>query len=296
MEPLRKHFENGDRFPFRLVYQDTKSPQHELPDHLHDGFELIYVYAGKGVLFVNHAFYDMCPGDLFLIPGNTIHRAFPDTITPVTSTAIFFGRSLIRPTDLGEAYSPLRCFDYAKKRRRYKLETAGPDREAIVRLIEAMQEELLGRQTGYRHSIMLRLHDLLLTLNRMSVSDAGENGGDAGLEPTWMRETLAFIDENVAAPELKLSGLSRRASITPSHFSRVFKQLTGMTVTDYVAAKRIMAAKELLTLTDENISSICGRCGFESESYFYKTFKSLTGMTPSVYKRRQHADNPRQGK
>jgi AraC-like DNA-binding protein len=105
-----------------------------------------------------------------------------------------------------------------------------------------------------------------------------------------MRDTLAHIDANVACPELKLADLSRRASITPSHFSRVFKQLTGMTVTEYVAAKRIVAAKELLARTDGSVSSICGQCGFESESYFYKIFKALTGMTPSAYKRNLHMD------
>ncbi|MBB6734749.1 helix-turn-helix domain-containing protein [Cohnella zeiphila] len=290
MQPLRKSIESGDRFPFRLVYRDTKSPRHELPDHLHDGNELIYVYAGKGVLFVNHTFYEMLPGDLYLIPGNTIHRAFPDELTPVTSTALFFGRSLLHPLELSEDYSPLSCFDYAKKRQSYKLEIAEADRKTVIRLIEEMQAELQSRQIGYRHSVMIRLHDLLLTLNRMSDAGTGDKGANSSMEPAWMRDTLAYIDAHTASTDLKLSDLSRRASITPSHFSRVFRQLTGMTVTDYVAAKRIVAAKELLANTDDSVSSICGQCGFESESYFYKTFKSLTGMTPSSYKRKRNKD------
>ena len=92
-------------------------------------------------------------------------------------------------------------------------------------------------------------------------------------EPVWMRDTLDYIDANVGDPDMKLSQLSRRVSITPSHFSRVFKGLTGMNVTDYVVVKRIMLAKELLIRTDESISSICSQCGMESESYFYRKFK-----------------------
>ena len=116
--------EEGADFPFRLVFQDTKPPQQELPDHLHDWHELIYVYAGKGTMLVNHAFYEMNPGDVFLIPGNTLHRAFPDEGTPVTSSALFFSPSLIPRADLGEPYSLLRILEHARRTKRYKMETS----------------------------------------------------------------------------------------------------------------------------------------------------------------------------
>jgi len=288
MKPLRKQFGAEDRFPFRLVYRDTKSPLWELPDHLHDWYELIYVYSGKGTLFVNQTFYDMRAGDLFLIPSITIHRAFPDERTPVTSTAVFFGQALARPVELGEPFPLLRCFELARKRRSYKLETGAALRKTIVRALGGMQKELAAKQPGYRQAVLIRLHELLLAVNRSAAAPgASGNTGDSSGGPVWMRDTLAFIDANAASPEMKLNGLARRAAITPSHFSRVFKQLTGMTVTDYVSAKRIMAAKELLLRTDDSIGDLSRQCGFESESYFYKTFKSFTGVTPTAYRRTQ---------
>ncbi|MNZ85768.1 HTH-type transcriptional activator Btr [compost metagenome] len=99
-----------------------------------------------------------------------------------------------------------------------------------------------------------------------------------------MTSTLHYIDEHPDKP-LGLSELARLASLTPAHFSRVFKKLTGLNVTDYVNAKRIMRAKELLLESDDNIAEIAERCGFESLPHFHRMFKKLTGMTPAHYKR-----------
>lgn len=284
MQAVHKPFEDREQFPFNLVYQDTKSPQRELPDHLHDWHELIYVYSGKGTLFINHAFYDMQPGDVFLVPGNTVHRAFPDEQSPVTSSALFFAPSLIQPMDLGESYSLLRCFEQARKRKQYKLETSAAERSAVEGCLREINREQTARQPNYRVAILIRIHELLLALNRMAVPESAADDGP-GAEPAWMRRTLSHIDANPGAAGLKLADLSGMAAVTPSHFSRVFKQLTGMNVTDYVVVKRIMRSKELLLQTDDGIGSICTLCGFDSESYFYKKFKQVTGMTPSAYRR-----------
>ncbi|QYR23059.1 AraC family transcriptional regulator [Paenibacillus sp. sptzw28] len=48
----------------------------------------------------------------------------------------------------------------------------------------------------------------------------------------------------------------------------MFKQLTGMDVTEYVVFKRVILAKELLVRSDDSIKTICEKCGMESESYY----------------------------
>lgn len=288
VKAVQKQFEDPAKFPFSLVYQDTKSPQTELPDHLHDWYEIVYVYAGTGTFFINHTFYDMNPGSLFLIPGNTVHRAFPDEQCPVTSSAIFFAPQLIQPMELGESYSLLRCFEQVRKTKSYKMEPS-PDQQAVlIQLIEAMKEERDHRLPNYRVAILIRLHDFLLTLNRMVLSESepeGHHPRNSSSEPAWIRSILSYIEANIGSEELNLAALSSKAAITSSHFSRVFKQWTGMNVTEYILVKKIMLAKELLMDTEDTISTICVQCGFESESYFYKKFKLVTGMTPADYKR-----------
>src|SRR5688572_8751444 len=107
MHPVRKEFDANDAFPFSFAYKNTKSSQSELPEHFHDWYEIVYVYRGKGTFFIDHTFYEMKQGDLFLIPGNTIHRATPDKETPVTSTAIYFSPNMVQAHHLGDSFSYL---------------------------------------------------------------------------------------------------------------------------------------------------------------------------------------------
>lgn len=92
MKPVRKHFNHESSFPFYLVYKDRKSPQLELPDHMHEWNEIIFVYSGKGTIFIDQTFYDIEKGDVIIIPTDTIHRVIPEKTNLISSTAIFFAR------------------------------------------------------------------------------------------------------------------------------------------------------------------------------------------------------------
>ncbi|WP_248926071.1 helix-turn-helix domain-containing protein [Paenibacillus hamazuiensis] len=285
MGPVRKAFFEDPLFPFELVFKDTKSPQSELPDHLHDRYEIVYVYSGSGTFFINQSFYDMKAGDIFIIPGNTIHRAFPDTDDPVTSTALFFAPAFAHSDALDDAYSSLHVFEIVRKRKQFKLDLPSPPRGRTEDILQEMSAEMTAKQPGHRHAVRLLLHRLLLVLNRFAQTDLPKVSDGIPIGPSWMNESLQHIDRHHAEPGLGLSVLAQRAAVTASHFSRVFKQLTGMKVTDYINAKRIVHAKELLAGSDDSIDTIAAHCGFESLPYFHRTFKALAGCTPGVYRR-----------
>ncbi|MDQ0885579.1 AraC-like DNA-binding protein [Paenibacillus sp. V4I9] len=281
MHPVRKVFDSNDAFPFSFAYKNTKSSQSELPDHFHDWYEIVYVYRGNGTFFIDHTFYEMKQGDLFLIPGNTIHRATPDKETPVTSTAIYFSPSIIQTLHLGDSFSYLHCFEQAAEHRNYKFETLLPQRQQLDVWLESIQYEFKHPNLGHRQAILLQLLQLLLFLNRDLGSGTKPNAGDSIAPPMWMREILLFIDQHFCE-DIGLKTLSKQASVTPAHFSRVFKQLIGMNITAYIITKRIIRAKQLLSENDLNISIIAEMCGFESLPHFHAMFKRVLGMTPAA--------------
>jgi AraC family transcriptional regulator len=106
----------------------------------------------------------------------------------------------------------------------------------------------------------------------------------SNLGPEWMKDVLIYIDQNLGE-KLDLDFLAKKASVSPAHFSRVFKQLIGMNVTDYIRTKRIIAVKELLLCSKNKINTIAETCGFESMPHFYRTFKKQTHMTPTAYRK-----------
>jgi AraC-like DNA-binding protein len=58
-----------------------------------------------------------------------------------------------------------------------------------------------------------------------------------------------------------------------------------MSVTDFVNAKRIMMAKEMLRRTDRSVGEVAERCGFDSLPHFHRVFRALTGTTPGAWRR-----------
>lgn len=281
-EVLRKSFDSHPDFPFSFNYKETKLLQHELPDHLHDWYELVYVHSGRGRFFIDRTIYEMKQGDLFVIPGNTVHRALPDRQDPVTSTALFFHPSLLEQSPLGEAFTYLDCFEQCGISRNFKVVCTPYLQQSMDSGIQSIHEEVQLRQSGYRHAMALSLQRMLITIYRESErkkSPAQEANG-----PRWMQDILLYIDEHFEE-EIGLSKLCTLASVSPAHFSRVFKQLTGLNVTAFILTKRIIQAKKLLIHTDDNVANVAAACGFESMPYFHRVFRQMVGVTPSVYRR-----------
>ena len=54
---------------------------------------------------------------------------------------------------------------------------------------------------------------------------------------------------------------------------------------EYIAKRRIQAAKELLTGTDRTIEDIAAETGFCTSSYFCKLFKKYEGITPTHFRK-----------
>ncbi|MDQ6417963.1 AraC family transcriptional regulator [Paenibacillus sp. LHD-117] len=284
MQPIRKPFYLDPVFPLEVVYQGVRYTENELPDHLHDLYELVYIHEGKGTFFIDHALYEKEAGDLFLIPGNTVHRAFPSADEPIVSTAVFFAPSLLQTVSPIDGYDPLRCFEIAHKKKQYKIVLPVPVRERIEATIHAMANELMEKAPGYRQALWLGLQRTLLELYRHPAMK-DEASPASGFAPPWMQEALRDIHRDPVRCG-SLAALSAKACVSPGHFSRVFKQLTGMNVTDYVNAKRLVRAKELLLATDDTVEAIALLCGFQGMRHFYQIFKSLTGVTPRTYRGR----------
>lgn len=94
----------------------------------------------------------------------------------------------------------------------------------------------------------------------------------------------AYIRENYRDCNINVESLADIAGYTSYYFSKVFKDITGLAVIDYIRQVRINTAKELLCVDEIKISDIPCMVGFSNPSYFYSIFKKDVGLTPSAYK------------
>lgn len=91
--------------------------------------------------------------------------------------------------------------------------------------------------------------------------------------------------------DVTLNQMSDMVGMSPSSFSRFFKQRTGRTLSSYLIDIRLGNAARALVDTTQNISEICYSCGFNNLSNFNRIFKSKRGMSPrdfrEIYKKKK---------
>jgi AraC-like DNA-binding protein len=75
-----------------------------------------------------------------------------------------------------------------------------------------------------------------------------------------------------------------KLSLTPKYLSKVIKENTGMSATDWINSYVILEAKALLKSTDMTVQQISDELNFPSQSHFGKFFKRQTGLSPKEYK------------
>ena len=85
--------------------------------------------------------------------------------------------------------------------------------------------------------------------------------------------------------DLTLKALAAASYLSPFHFARLFKKLTGASPHNYLAGIRAARAQLLLADTDLSVTQIGSRVGYLSGSHFTKAFRLATGTTPREFRK-----------
>lgn len=78
---------------------------------------------------------------------------------------------------------------------------------------------------------------------------------------------------------------AREYGYSLDHLGKLFKTITGKTLSETMITARVEKAKALLRHTDQSISEIATQTGYESVFYFSRQFRKRMGMTPTIYRR-----------
>jgi AraC family transcriptional regulator len=156
----------------------------------------------------------------------------------------------------------------------------------LSRLAEDLAREINEAQTGHEAAIAALVEQTVIHLLRkyaiLKRSDSLELSR-VGLVDRRIRRAielmLAQLDQ-----ELPLKDLAAASYLSPFHFARLFKKLTGTTPHAYLAGLRTATAQKLLAETDLSITEISARVGYSSPSHFTKGFRQATGLTPRAFR------------
>ena len=102
-----------------------------------------------------------------------------------------------------------------------------------------------------------------------------------GFPPYKLKQVIEYIDANLDA-SLSLNELAQLVQMSPSYFSRLFKQSTGFAPHQYLIRQRVKRAQKLLKQRKLTIAEIAYQVGFANQGHLNYHFKRLTGITPKA--------------
>ena len=104
-----------------------------------------------------------------------------------------------------------------------------------------------------------------------------------------IEQVKAYVGENYGDISLSVNQVSDYVNMSAAYLGRVFKQMAGITFTEYLTKYRLDAACKLLKDTTMTVNDISDEVGFTNSSYFHIIFKKNLNCTPNQY-RKQYRD------
>lgn len=280
MEVFHQRNLMDEKLPFNLFFTDIA----EFPPHWHEEIEIIYVLDENLVIGLNNEIFTVKPRNIFLIGRGEVHFF----ITPPKKS-----KRIILQFEL----SMFEAFTAMMRERKFSsplIESQGGDEQThrdLERQILMIEEEYSRKAEGFQLAIKARLYDLMVILLRRvpmeQYSSLEQSKHLKRLER--LEQVFRFVEQNHTR-EITLEEIAKTANFSIYHFTRFFKEATGMTFIQYLNNYRITKAIKYLTNSSgEPITEVAFRAGFESIKSFNRVFRQLKGCSPSCYKKTMSA-------
>ncbi|WP_176705879.1 helix-turn-helix domain-containing protein [Paenibacillus hemerocallicola] len=234
---------------------------------------LLYVYDGKGTMVLDGVSYPLFAGCVFHFPLNrelliNCSREHPICYFTVRHDYKFIeweGTS-IRWTEPGDHVLP---FDYV---------VPMPDKESMLADLQRLHNVWHNKQTGYEWESKLAFLNLL-----QRISEQQQHLEENNVAAQSILQSMDYIRNHYHEP-LERETLAKKASLSTSYFSVLFKKQTGYSPVQYITKIRLDKAKMLLRQKHLSISDVAREVGFQDPLYFAKVFSHEIGVPPREYR------------
>ncbi|MCM1542737.1 MAG: AraC family transcriptional regulator [Blautia sp.] len=249
-------------------------------DHSHSYYELFFLLAGKCRFLLKDTVYYLEKGDLVFIVPKELHHAVYSRDGDCEILMIYFQKEHLNWNLFSDGGAP-----YSSQEKMHSFMGSIPAlyQEDFVRLLTRMQAESADIDQYSAGFMGCHLHEILLMLMRYSVMNEEEpqllNSRDADI-----LLATRYIYKNYRKP-LSLEEVSAQAALSPTYFSKKFKQVTGMGFKEYLNFVRLKHAQTALLTTDNTITDIALENGFNDSNYFKDLFKKVYGKSPREFRK-----------
>lgn len=246
--------------------------------HWHSFYEISYVMEGGGVCVVNGKSHPVQQGDLAIFNRDEIHgwRMPEDDIRLLV---VAFLPSVLTGLENGGPDS-LQAFRGEGAQFRNVLCRGEPMVEEIAAGLWAVWREWEGREQGRTLMIRAELLRVLVMLERSFLAPKlGREQQQYQRDLRKIRSALLYLDAHYKE-KITLEQVAGAAYLNKTYFSTLFHKVMKQRFREYLLAKRLATARQLLEEKDMSVLQAATECGFESMSNFYRQYRRYYGERP----------------
>lgn len=250
-------------------------------NYFSDEYEIYYLNDGEGELFLEKETYFIKKGNLVLINNGQLHKIS-------FSKGTLYDRIRIQIKE-EEFHSLFKLSEKETKKFSYFFDTYHgifelneKEQMGVEAILCDIVDEIRNKYSGYQWMAYIKLIEFFIFIVRRKSSDFHS---DKTISPRHekVQEIAEYIISNFST-EQTLEQLADQFLINKNTLSRMFKEITGFTVIEYINLQRMKKARELLLDKTISVTEIATLLGYESITYFGRIFKRYMGMTPLKYR------------
>lgn len=242
---------------------------HTAKKHRHSFYGIELIISGSCTQYINGYRYECHPGFICLFSPFDYHQ-FQIADTDVSTYCLSFTEDVLTQE----------VFDVLNKTELpCLLVLENTELIAFMKDFQLLEQEISQEKPMYLsvvNGIVNKLVSFLLRSTAGMFPHAKTRKSD-------IRYSISYIRNHFREP-LSLEEIATHFNVTPNHFCKYFKKITGITFKEYLLQLRLEYAMKQLLLTQSSITDICLESGFNSPSYFSKAFKARFGKAPSAYR------------
>jgi beta-xylosidase/AraC-like DNA-binding protein len=260
----------GDTESFQLLLQNIEF----LSSRLYQGVKIFLVLEGEIVVEMDQGYFQLKENDVLVINRNQLYQVQAENSNTVLSVSI--------PDHFISKYYEDYCHYH------FQLYSPQMDRgkENILAMVRRDLAELLITYCRHEEGSQLEVHILICKILLTLIQRFKGKRNDFGkidLNDQRLKEIISYIDQHFDEP-ITLEDVANRFYLSPSYFSRYFKQQLGIGFSRYVMKIRLERSVKDLQYTKESITYISMKNGFPNTKAFSNLFKEVYGETPHTFR------------
>lgn len=252
----------------------------------HENYEMVYMKKGYAVFEISGQPVNLGPNDIVIIKPLQYHKF----IVKSESGCEFIVLNFTFENRISGEFSEIPLEDFlnfvSSKETGPYITLKVSQKNEIVILLNRIVKERESSEPGSDFLNYLLVLELFVLLSR-ALKMEWENSIKS--KSPKLKELIGisvnFIHTNFER-DISLGDIAKFVFLSPSYFTRAFKEETGMSPINYLLKVRIDRAKELLSDTGLKISDIALSVGFSNQQRFNEMFKKHTSLTPLQYRKK----------